>query len=75
MVTELLKNSMRATVEFSRQIERNILPAIEITICQGDGGVTLRIRDQGGGVSEKDVPRIWEYSYTTYTNQAANNSA
>jgi len=30
-------------------------------------GVTIRIRDRGGGISPEDYERIWEYSFTTFS--------
>jgi len=50
MMTELLKNSMRASVEHSQKISRLHHPPIQVTIGRGDNEVTIRIRDQGGGV-------------------------
>ncbi|KAG6005852.1 hypothetical protein E4U21_007560 [Claviceps maximensis] len=95
IVTELLKNAFRATVE-SRCRE-----PIVVTIApepplkeqpggvplikepsQGRGrfqsdafrplddnapGVTIRIRDRGGGISPDVLPKIWSYSFTTFS--------
>lgn len=30
-------------------------------------GVTIRIRDRGGGISLEHLPKIWSYSFTTFT--------
>ncbi|KAI8928051.1 branched-chain alpha-ketoacid dehydrogenase [Entophlyctis helioformis] len=62
---ELLKNAMRATVEYSGRIGRLEHPAVEIAIASAAGGVVVRIRDQGGGIPRHDLDRVWEYSYTT----------
>jgi signal transduction histidine kinase len=120
IITELLKNAFRATVEMGSErcepIEVTIAPlpedplvskasATEIkdsisnidqgntdeasklfqqtpgenTICSSTAspnvkqldhftpGVTIRIRDRGGGISPEDYERIWEYSFTTFT--------
>ncbi|CAG8961695.1 hypothetical protein HYFRA_00006235 [Hymenoscyphus fraxineus] len=95
IITELLKNAFRATVESGRTQE----PVI-ITIAAepesprggldhtrqldssspGDSlsnptmepfddpapGVTIRIRDRGGGISPDVLPNIWSYSFTTF---------
>lgn len=92
ILTELLKNAFRATVE--NGMERQ---PIEITIAaspdtQGHSnlaasdvppqpleehgfsppsnplipGVTIRIRDRGGGISPENLPNIWAYSFTTF---------
>ncbi|KAI9363432.1 branched-chain alpha-ketoacid dehydrogenase [Zopfochytrium polystomum] len=62
---ELLKNANRATVEHSFRVGRRAHPRIQITIAQGSEDVTVRIRDQGGGISPEDLPRVFEYSFTT----------
>ncbi|KAK1759306.1 hypothetical protein QBC47DRAFT_102295 [Echria macrotheca] len=103
IVTELLKNAFRATVENGMSRE-----PIIITIAAGppdDGrhaprsgvvnldvpraeasrgslgnlgsdaiaplddnapGVTIRVRDRGGGIREEVLPHIWSYSFTTF---------
>ena len=92
ILTELLKNAFRATVENGMERE-----PIEITIAaspdtqgspclavsdlpmqavEGNGlssasnhplpGVTIRIRDRGGGISPENLPNIWAYSFTTF---------
>ena len=94
ILTELLKNAFRATVERGREME-----PIEITIALGgtvaakkpteltgnikDGGqggvaistppsttsLTIRIRDQGGGIAPGVLPHIWDYSFTTFDDE------
>ncbi|KAL1386424.1 branched-chain alpha-ketoacid dehydrogenase [Phyllosticta capitalensis] len=118
IITELLKNAFRATVE--RGMERE---PIEVTIAplpeapppnssegitnleQGNldrasktdamldketqspaarasaatirplgestPGVTIRIRDRGGGIAPRNYARIWEYSFTTFNEEYA----
>ncbi|CAG8615196.1 13599_t:CDS:2 [Ambispora leptoticha] len=65
IITEILKNSHRATVEYSQKINRYDLPPIQVTISQGKNNIGIRVRDQGGGVSAKDLPSIFDYSFTT----------
>ena len=89
VVTELLKNAFRATVE--NGTERK---PIEVTIAASPDtheaiglehasteektktnpsadnkipGVTIRIRDRGGGISPDVLPNIWAYSFTTFS--------
>ncbi|TPX61916.1 hypothetical protein PhCBS80983_g00762 [Powellomyces hirtus] len=62
---ELMKNAMRATVEFSSKTGRLEHPPVEIVVCKSHEEVVIRVRDQGGGISQKDLPHIWDYSYTT----------
>ena len=86
IITELLKNAFRATVESGKERE-----PIEVTIAAAPDtpeagsvannsalndartpnlssvpGVTIRIRDRGGGISPDVLPSIWAYSFTTF---------
>ncbi|KAJ2680554.1 hypothetical protein GGI25_000527 [Coemansia spiralis] len=62
---ELLKNSFRATVDFSNKSNRLSHPPIQITITKGEGYVGVRIRDQGGGISKENMPNVFEYSWSS----------
>ncbi|KAF9571341.1 hypothetical protein EC968_000714 [Mortierella alpina] len=44
-------------------------PPVEVTIAQGDHEITIRIRDQGGGISREDLEAIFDYSFTTVKNE------
>lgn len=85
ILTELLKNAFRATVENRKERE-----PIQVTIAASPDpspslpdsirldppatapshstlpGVTIRIRDHGGGISPSNLPNIWAYSFTTF---------
>ncbi|KAG2217569.1 hypothetical protein INT45_004922 [Circinella minor] len=65
ILTELLKNAQRATVEFAKKRGLSQPPPIQITISHGQEDISIRIRDQGGGVAEDDLNQVFEYSYTT----------
>lgn len=97
IVTELLKNAFRATVENHGNKEPVVVtiaaePAasdkwrpVEIETPNEDRGsfrsdairplednapgVTIRIRDRGGGISPEVLPNIWSYSFTTFTDE------
>ncbi|KAI6359065.1 hypothetical protein MCOR25_007161 [Pyricularia grisea] len=96
ILTELLKNAFRATVEnnMSKEpIEVTIAPALPLDDSRGlrlkppsvsrgafrsdviqplddnAPGVTIRIRDRGGGIAPEVQPNIWSYSYTTFFDQ------
>lgn len=99
IITELLKNAFRATVESGNSHEPIVITiAAEpessrfrpTTVDQGglqttlEGetsensikpfedsapGVTIRIRDRGGGISPEVLPDIWSYSFTTFSEQ------
>lgn len=96
IVTELLKNAFRATVESGMTREPIVItiapePPSERKAAGPDDvrlgvpkeergrftsdairplddnapGVTIRIRDRGGGISPDVLPNIWSYSFTT----------
>lgn len=92
ILTELLKNAFRATVENGKERE-----PVEITIAASPTvepedqldtatstldiphsstmsipkpstpGVTIRIRDRGGGIAPEHLPNVWAYSFTTFS--------
>ncbi|KAJ4381448.1 hypothetical protein N0V85_008670, partial [Neurospora sp. IMI 360204] len=94
IVTELLKNAFRATVENGMSREPVVVtiapePASSAASAATPGvysdcptknskahgiiplhdhapGVTIRIRDRGGGINPVVLPHIWGYSFTTF---------
>ena len=99
IITELLKNAFRATVESGRSQEPIVITiaaepesprggvslerrrAIKKDVEEGASenaikpfedsapGVTIRIRDRGGGISPEVLPNIWSYSFTTFSDE------
>lgn len=99
IITELLKNAFRATVESGRShepvvitiaAEPEAIPSKTIPsgrpyeadeagektgeyegailpLSDSAPGVTIRIRDRGGGISPTVLPEIWSYSFTTFS--------
>jgi 26S proteasome regulatory subunit T1 len=79
ILTEILKNSFRATVEQHTRLQRAgplSLPPVVITISPpperredtskaGSAFLSIRIRDQGGGVLSSNMARIFSYAFTT----------
>lgn len=95
IITELLKNAFRATVESGKSHEPIIItisadpessgrasqerksleerqtaerPLIKV-FDDSAPGVTIRIRDRGGGISPDVLPNIWSYSFTTFSDE------
>ena len=77
ILTELLKNAFRATVEkhwvkYGMSSSRP-LPPVFVTVSDPPrtseisrpSCLSLRIRDEGGGVSPANMPHIFSYAYTT----------
>jgi pyruvate dehydrogenase kinase 2/3/4 len=63
MLFELLKNSLRATVETHGV--NNPLPPVKIVIADGAEDITIKIEDEGGGIPRSGIGRIFSYQYTT----------
>ena len=64
MLFELLKNSMRAVVEF-HGVNRGPLPKIRVVFAEGEEDVTLKTSDEGGGIPRSGISKIWSYLYST----------
>lgn len=83
IITELLKNAFRATVESGstepviitiapeREGEKSEFHEIK-PFEDAAPGVTIRIRDRGGGISPEVLPNIWSYSFTTFDDPGLN---
>lgn len=78
VMTELLKNSFRATTE--TYIARHgrdgaaPLPPIVVTLAEGPSHITLRIRDEGGGIPPDNMSEIFSYAFTTADAQVNTNN-
>lgn len=64
MLQELLKNSMRATVEHHGLDD---MPPIRVVIADGEENedVVIKVSDEGGGIKRSHMNRVWSYLYTT----------
>ncbi|KAI8342385.1 P-loop containing nucleoside triphosphate hydrolase protein [Chlamydoabsidia padenii] len=67
ILMELMKNAHRATIEHYRDVGSfdQSPPPIQVTISQCKEEIGIRIRDQGNGIHEQDLSKVFEYSYTT----------
>lgn len=76
IMTEILKNSVRASIENSMKLNRkssgSLNSQIDIQIYKErkeySNEVVVKISDQGGGIQPSIEPRIFDYSYTTLHN-------
>lgn len=41
------------------------LPPIKVVVVEGKEDITIKISDEGGGISRSAIPLIWTYMYTT----------
>ena len=64
MVFEVLKNSMRATVESAKTPESAMTP-IQVMISKTDVDITIKISDNGGGIPRNSMGNLFKYMYTT----------
>ena len=74
VMTELLKNSFRATTEMflSRHPTGSAedLPPIIVTLSSGPSQITIRIRDEGGGIPPENMSQIFSYAFTSVPAQS-----
>lgn len=65
ILMELLKNSMRATMEYHEDSDQK--PPIRVVIADSptNEDVVIKVSDEGGGVSRTHMKRIWSYLFTT----------
>ncbi|KAF5375680.1 hypothetical protein D9615_009417 [Tricholomella constricta] len=66
---ELLKNSLRAVVERYGLADDVTYPPIKVVVVEGKEDITVKISDEGGGISRSAIPLIWTYMYTTMESQ------
>lgn len=66
---ELLKNSLRAVVERFGLADDTVYPPIKVVVVEGKEDITIKISDEGGGISRSAIPLIWTYMYTTMEGQ------
>ncbi|KAL3856503.1 hypothetical protein ACJMK2_011254 [Sinanodonta woodiana] len=64
IITELLKNAIRATVEAYINNTGNI-PDVVVTIANNEIDFIIRISDRGGGIDHRIIDQIWDYNFTT----------
>jgi len=70
---EILKNAMRATVEYHPD-SKDDLPAISAIVCQAEeNDFTIKISDYGGGMDRESIARCFLYQYTTKPSIPNNN--
>ncbi|KAL1860324.1 hypothetical protein VTK73DRAFT_7377 [Phialemonium thermophilum] len=64
IIGELLRNSVQAVVETHQREGRagQPPPDIEVTICESQQHVIIRVSDQGGGIPREVLPYLWSFS-------------
>lgn len=70
-----LKEKRREELDITKRPNEFGHPPVEVTIAQSDHEITIRIRDQGGGVSQEDLDHIFDYSFTTVKDENETSSS
>lgn len=64
IIGELLRNSVQAVVEHHRKNPKRHgekPPPIEVTLCEAQQHVIIRISDRGGGIPRDILPYLWSF--------------
>ncbi|XXH00449.1 U3 snoRNP protein [Hypoxylon texense] len=73
IVGELLRNSVQAVIEKHRRRSRDPAaerpPPIDVTLCEAQQHVIIRISDQGGGIPHDILPYLWSFGKGPLKNQ------
>ncbi|KAL7956448.1 branched-chain alpha-ketoacid dehydrogenase [Trichoderma compactum] len=65
IVGELLRNSVQAVIDHHQKQPDHASPPpppIEVTICEAQESVIIRISDRGGGIPRDELPYLWSFS-------------
>lgn len=76
IIGELLRNSVQAIIEHQRinpSKNGGKPPPIEVTLCEAQQHVIIRISDRGGGISRDALPYLWSFGKGPTTNQRLEN--
>ncbi|KAK7967392.1 serine/threonine protein kinase [Apiospora aurea] len=78
IVGELLRNSVQAVIDHHQKKykgKRDIPPPppIEVTLCEAQQHVIVRISDQGGGIPRDILPYLWSFSRGPHSGQRLEN--
>ncbi|KAF3064235.1 kinase 2, mitochondrial [Daldinia childiae] len=75
IIGELLRNSVQAVIEKHQQSKdpASNPPPIEVTLCEAQQHVIIRISDQGGGIPRDILPYLWSFGKGPLKNQRLEN--
>jgi pyruvate dehydrogenase kinase 2/3/4 len=63
IIGELLRNSVQAVIDRHQASPNRSSdpPPIEVTLCEAQKHVIIRISDQGGGIPRDTLPHLWSF--------------
>lgn len=75
IIGELLRNSVQAVIEHHAKSKNKHLPppAIEVTLCEAQQHVIIRVSDQGGGIHRDILPYLWSFNKGPQSGQRLEN--
>lgn len=78
IVGELLRNSVQAVIDHHQKKYKGKKdipppPPIEVTLCEAQQHVIVRISDQGGGIPRDILPYLWSFSRGPHSGQRLEN--
>ncbi|KAI1771842.1 alpha-ketoacid dehydrogenase kinase [Hypoxylon cercidicola] len=71
IIGELLRNSVQAVIEKHRRGRdpTSPPPPVDVTLCEAQQHVIIRISDQGGGIPHDTLPYLWSFGKGPLKNQ------
>ncbi|KAK7953312.1 branched-chain alpha-ketoacid dehydrogenase [Apiospora saccharicola] len=78
IIGELLRNSVQAVIDNHQKKYKGKKdipppPPIEVTLCEAQQHVIVRISDQGGGIPRDILPYLWSFSRGPHSGQRLEN--
>jgi len=65
IIHEMLKNAMRATVEYNGAVAPDKLQPIVVTLANNPVDFVIRISDRGGGIRHDLLQKVWNYGFSS----------
>jgi pyruvate dehydrogenase kinase 2/3/4 len=65
MLTELLKNSLRAVVDHHIESSAGNLPTVLVVLVRGEEDITIRVSDEGGGIPRSQMNNMFSFLHST----------
>ena len=71
MLFEILKNSLRATIE-THGVDADSFPPVKCIIVAGKEDISIKISDEGGGIPRSAIPLVWSaWAVETFADQGS----